>query len=91
MSTSEKRISFDSSRPSAQHVPRAYPLLIDEGQRLAAVDIPFHDLTGLFVAVDAAVHFDTCCHVNQLGDQMIIDAIVATVLPGTEDLSGSGP
>jgi hypothetical protein len=54
-----------------------YPLLVEAGRELAAQGIAFHDATQIFAKEPRTTYSDACCHLNELGIQMLSDLIVA--------------
>jgi len=78
MTEKEKKIAFyrDESHPYCQGVLQGYPLLIEKGKELKARDIPFYDLTRIFVDEDEILYADSCCHLNERGYDLIIEEIV---------------
>ncbi len=61
-------------------VERGYPLLQDRVERLAKKGIPAFDLTPLFRGEARTVYADKCCHFNQLGWDLIADAMAGHIL-----------
>ena len=69
-------------------VARAYPMMRTEGKALRRSGLRFHDLTGLFVHRKDTLYRDSCCHVNDLGYQLIGEAIGGAV---SEDYRAAPP
>jgi hypothetical protein len=75
----ERSVAFDPDHPYRPGVVRGYPLLIEAGKGLAASGVPFHDLTRIFAAVEEPLYFDTCCHVNARGSQIMAREMAARI------------
>lgn len=56
-------------------VRRGYPGLIEAGYDLAAEGVAFTDLTRVFANETRAIYVDSCCHVNALGYELMIEAM----------------
>jgi hypothetical protein len=57
-----------------------YPLLREEGAKLIQNGVSFIDLSGVFIHEKRTVYADKCCHFNQLGYDLLADAIALEVL-----------
>jgi len=57
-----------------------YPLLIQAGRGLTASGVHFRDLTRIFESVSEPVYIDACCHLNQLGNEIMAEQIADTIL-----------
>ena len=79
--TEEERKVAIRKRPSKANtaIENAYPLLRQAGAGLASDGVRFKDLTGIFRNETRTLYIDTCCHVNQLGVRLLIDAFVETL------------
>ena len=49
-------------------------------QDLRHSEVPIFDLTGIFLSTEDTVYKDDCCHLNNLGNQIMADAIVSKVM-----------
>lgn len=56
-----------------------YPFLIEEGSKLQNSNVNFIDLTMMFKNEPRTVYNDKCCHLNQLGYDLIADKITGTI------------
>ena len=61
-------------------VRRGYPLMIEEGEALRAGGVRFLDLSMLFADVEDPIYVDTCCHISELGNTMLADAIIEAIV-----------
>ena len=80
MSDEERRVAIAAAHPYRRGAERGYPLLIRAGSELAQHGLRFTELTGLFSNVSEPVYTDDCCHVNQLGDDLMAERIAAVIL-----------
>lgn len=67
-------------------VKRGYPLMIDEGKKLRAQGVNFHDLTPLFADQTDTIYSDYFCHYNQKGNDLLAAAVARLLL----DSMGAG-
>lgn len=58
-----------------RHVEQGYPYLIRAGADLVKSGVQFTDLTGLFREHPEPIYRDSCCHVNDRGDELIAKEI----------------
>lgn len=80
MGAEERAIAIDPKQKRRQAVEKGYPALLAEADALRAAGVEFHDLTGLYASLRAPVYEDACCHVNQLGNELIADYLVDALL-----------
>ena len=78
-----------STGPYSPTAELGYPALHAEAAALHTAGVDFHSLTGVFKSTHVAVYEDTCYHVNQLGNEMIADALLAA-LGGAHGRPGAG-
>ena len=71
----EKKVAIHPKSPYGIRVPSGYPMLIERGKELAEEGLRFHDLTQVFADVEEALYKDTCCHVNELGNMLLAQAV----------------
>ena len=79
MGEEEAARALSDQSPYREGAERGYPLLIREGRALLEEGVAFRDLTGVFRETEAAVYRDSCCHVNERGNQILAGAIAAFV------------
>lgn len=60
-------------------VTRGYPLLQDRGKKLQQQQIRFFDLTLIYQDTRATIYKDSCCHVNDEGNEMLISTIAEAI------------
>jgi hypothetical protein len=76
----EKRLAISEDHPYRQGVETGYPLLIRAGRALRDSGISFLDLTEIFRDHPETIYSDTCCHVNQTGQELMARAIARAIL-----------
>ena len=59
---------------------RGYPMLIEEGEKLASDNLYFVDLTMMFENDNRTIYNDKCCHYNQLGYDLIAEKITNAII-----------
>ncbi len=76
----EVEVAIDPDFHGVYRVPLAYPIFREEGRRLRdELGVEFFDLTELYADETRTVYNDFCCHVNQLGADLMAEAIAARV------------
>lgn len=79
LTAKELAVAFQDDSPYRKLVTEGYPHLREEGARLAAEGIRFHDLSMLFDNDQRDLYVDACCHLDTPGSQMLAEAIVAVI------------
>lgn len=79
LSEEEQRtaIAQGGYRPPAE---KGYARLVQAGEELRAEGLPIVDLTPIFKDEPRTVYRDTCCHLNELGNELLVERIAAAVL-----------
>jgi hypothetical protein len=80
MGAAERAIAIDPNHIRRESVEKGYPAMLRELPALQAAGVEAHDLTRLYASVREAVYEDSCCHVNQLGNELIADYLVSVLL-----------
>ena len=76
-SDEEKRIAFDPALMESQY---EMMLFLKEGVHdLHSLKIPIFDLTTIFGETNETVYKDACCHVNDLGNRIMTNAILSHI------------
>ncbi len=91
LSDDELSRAFDKGR--AQEVHEKMLALRARVAALQAAGLPAFDLTQVYSDVHDAIYVDTCCHVNERGNAIMAEAIVAAIGAATEGhrVAASGP
>ncbi len=82
MGGAEQRVAINPDSGIFEPVSRGYPLLRESASDLRAAGVTFVDLTPVFSGVDEAVYIDDCCHVNEIGIELVVDRLIETVAAG---------
>lgn len=81
----ERRVAFNPDHPYRTGVMEGYPRLIEAGERLRENGVRFLDWTNKYAGVDEQIYVDTCCHVNDRGNALLIDDLVQAILQETRE------
>jgi hypothetical protein len=79
LTAEERDVAYDPTFAGKDRVPQGYPLLIEAGENLRRQGVSFTDLTMIFADEDRTVYNDFCCHVNELGADIIARQIAAAL------------
>ena len=79
LSREERTAAFEADHPYRQPAVTGYPLLVKEGEQLRESGVRFVDLTGIFLGIHDPVYEDTCCHLNEYGNQLLAQEIVTAI------------
>ena len=63
------------------HVARAYPRLQAAGRDLPGRGVNYFDLTGIFADRSETLYRDTCCHLNERGNELLAAEMVRLMGP----------
>ena len=63
------------------HVARAYPRLQAAGRDLPSQGVNYFDLTGIFADRPETLYRDTCCHLNERGNELLAAEMVRLMTP----------
>ena len=77
-SEQEKQVAVDPSLIESTH--EMMILLKAATQDLRRSEVPIVDLTAIFSNTDETVYKDACCHLNDLGNQIMADAVVSNIM-----------
>jgi len=80
MDDEEKRTAIAPEHPYRIGVETGYPILQQLGEDLRREGVRFHDLTRLFAGRPEHIYRDDCCHLNQLGNELMAEAIADAIL-----------
>lgn len=79
MGREERAVAVNAYSSYRTLIPDTYPLLQRAGRELAANGVRFEDLTDMFQAVEAPVYVDDCCHLNQVGSELLAASVARSV------------
>jgi hypothetical protein len=88
MGADEKKVAIWPDHPYRKGVETGYPLLLRNARSLKGQGVRFVDLTGIFKDHPEPIYVDSCCHSNQLGLDIMADAIARAIL--SDQATGSG-
>lgn len=74
----EKQVALDPGRIESTN--EMMILLKAAAQDLRRSEIPMFDLTAIFSDTDQTVYRDDCCHLNDLGNQIMAEAVVSNLM-----------
>ncbi len=79
LSEREKEIAISTTPGVAETTARGYELLAGRIPELRRAGVDFLDATKVFQNVREDLYFDTCCHFNKQGNDILLDAVMAFV------------
>jgi hypothetical protein len=79
-SEQEKRLVIDPLRVEGTN--EMMVLLKAAARNVRHAGVPMYDLTGIFSNTVETVYKDNCCHLNELGNELMADAVVSNILAG---------
>jgi hypothetical protein len=77
-STEEKALL--TNYPAGQEIGMRYGLLREEIRQLHDEGVRAFDLTGVFAEESRTVYIDACCHVNELGNELLANRIADDIV-----------
>jgi hypothetical protein len=77
LSVEERATAINSDVADINHAQIS--LLRRAAQDLASEGVPVFDLTGIFHETPATVYVDACCHMNELGNQIMAQHMVSVI------------
>jgi hypothetical protein len=80
LSALEREKMFSENQDYGKAIERGYPLLLEDGIRLRAQGVDFHNMTMLFAAVDEPVYADEYCHFNARGNEILARAVAEAII-----------
>ncbi len=89
LSRKEKLLALEPEHRWGRFVPAGYPRLVEEGRRLAAAGVSFHDMRMVFADVEGPVYSDPCCHLNRTGNDLLARAMARVIVRELEADAGS--
>ena len=66
--------------PAGEEIGARYALLKQKIRELQADGVAAFDLTGLYAKESRTVYVDACCHVNELGNELLAERIADTIV-----------
>ena len=75
----EMQTAYSETFDTGKSAIAGYPMLIEQGKRLAEEHINFFDATQVFAQERQTVYIDVCCHYNDLGKELLARFILDKV------------
>jgi hypothetical protein len=75
LSKLEKIIAIDPNSPYSEYVKKGYPLLIDRIPLLQNKGVRVVSAISIFDHTDETIYYDTCCHFNQQGNEILANFV----------------
>jgi hypothetical protein len=89
MDADERRVAIRQDHPYAANVRSGYPVLQELGRDLIRRGVNFVDLTTVYANTRTVLYRDNCCHVNDAGQRLVVDAIARAIASRTERKTSS--
>ena len=81
----ERKIAIDERHNYRPGALSGYPKLRETGAQLWSEGIAFFDLTPIFADTEEPLYIDSCCHFNELGNEIMGRAIADRIQAAVED------
>ena len=91
LSAQEREFAWRPDASEKTAVEQGYPLLRELNRELQSQGINYFDLTGIFAGNRETLYRDTCCHVNDAGNELLAAEMVRLLEPALRQRSGPGP
>lgn len=85
MDAAEQSVAIRGGEAFAPHASRGYRFLRENGARLAAQGVHFHDLTQIFAETTEPIYIDNIGHLGRKGNEMMAAAMAEQI---ANDLAG---
>lgn len=90
MNAEEKQQAFLDNHVMKTSVENGYPRLSRAGKELSDQGVRFHDLTMIFADHAEPIYYDTCCHINQRGNEILAGQIARVIMATREPPQAPG-
>ncbi len=90
----ETGLMLPAEHPQHWNLATGYPYFRAAGERLRQAGVSFHDLTHLFENHSETLYHDSCCHLNQRGNDLLMAAvgrIIAQAISADHGTAGARP
>lgn len=84
----ERQLMLPERHPQHWNLATGYPYFRAAGERLRQAGVSFHDLTYLFEDHPETLYNDSCCHLNQRGNDLLMEAVGRVI---GESIGAAGP
>ena len=87
----ERANAYEADGRIGISVAKGYPLLTGFNQDLQNQGVNYFDLTGIFVDHSETLYLDSCCHLNDRGNELLAAEMVRRLEPALRRLAGERP
>ena len=87
----ERANAYEPDGPIGTTMAKGYPLLTGFNQDLQRQGVNYFDLTGIFVDHSETLYRDSCCHLNDRGNELLAAEMVRRLEPALRRLAGERP
>ena len=87
----ERANAYEPDGHIGSSMAKGYPLLTGFNQDLQRQGVNYFDLTGIFVDHSETLYLDSCCHLNDRGNELLAAEMVRRLEPALRRLTGERP
>ena len=87
----ERANAYEPDGPIGTAMAQGYPLLTGFNQDLQRQGVNYFDLTGIFVDHSETLYLDSCCHLNDRGNELLAAKMVQRMEPALRRWAGERP
>jgi hypothetical protein len=80
MGYEERDVALSEIQRLGPSIRKGYPRLAQEGKKLVAAGVDFHDLSRLFANVSDPLYADAYCHFNKQGNDLLAGAVAEAII-----------
>lgn len=85
LTVTERKVAYNPKSPFRNGGEWGYPLLREEISRIEDSGVIFRDLGDIFNRIEGDIYLDDCCHFNQVGNDLVMEAIGEVILEENEE------
>ena len=87
----ERANAYEPDGRTGTSIAKGYPLLTGFSQDLQRQGVNYFDLTGIFADHSETLYLDSCCHLNDRGNELLAVEMVRRLEPALRRLAGERP
>ena len=87
----ERANAYEPDGPFGTATAQGYPLLTEFNQDLQRQGVNYFDLTGIFADHSETLYQDSCCHLNDRGNELLAAEMVRRLEPALRRWAGERP
>ena len=91
LTAEEWECCYAAGSPDERAYRETYPLLRPLGEGLRERGVNYRDLNGIFADNYETLYYDSCCHFNERGKELLAAAIVERIAPALERAATGAP